>query len=1311
MALLCPARDAGRLILAALFISSVLSGGNLRIKPPVYFEPDGACHVVRGLKTGARLEEGGALRLSGPRGRSLSLRFAGGDTRARAEALEPLPGRTHYILGRDPRKWRTGVPQYGRVRYRDVYPGIDVVYYGAQGMLEYDAVVAPGADPGRIRLALSGAGVVKIENGDLLIEAKGRKLRQARPRIYQEIAGNRVEVAGRYAIDRKGQVRIEVDPYDPRKPLVIDPMIVYATLLGGDDQDDIRGLAVDAQGHVYVTGSAGSSNFPGSLSPNTRTRDRYSPDAYVARINAAGTAFDFVTFFGSSNGDEIGTGVGLDSSGNVYVTGDTTSADFPVTANAVKSKPDWREAFLVKLDPSGSRLLYSSLLGGNKHDYAQALAVSPSGHAVIAGYTGSDVFPQLSPVAGPGGGAFDAFVIRVDTNTGKLVYSSAFGGQDYDQALGVTLDAGGNAYLTGATGSKSFPVSANAFQAVLKGSTNAFAVKIGPAGGPFAYSTLLGGSGSTAGNAIAADAAGHAYVVGTTSSTDFPTTTPLKSTPGDGAATEAFIAKLTPDGSRLAYSSPIGGAGFDYGFGVALASSGEAWITGVVQDTRPLSDFPNVNPVQPAWGGGFSDWFLCRVNAAGTALTFSTFIGGLADEGGLAGPRRGGVVIDQAGNVYVAGQTQSGDFPTTPGVFQVRYGGYATATENAGDGFLVKIDPSRDPAPIAVTAQNHVITTVAGGGTTTGAISGPATQAAIGNITAMALHPSGAVLFGSDWCEGAIIVGGNVIPGFCESGPIRSVSPDGHLSVIAGATTGTYGSGDGGPAVKAVLDICYALAADTYGNVYIAEANGMGASNRVWKVDTQGIIHRIAGTGAYGFSGDGGPARDAQLAMPQGLAVDLLGNVYISDSSNGRIRKISPGGIITTIAGGGTVEVANANGIPATQAKLSYPGAIVVDEVGNIYFLEKPYGVGKTIRKLTPDGVIATIAGSSSSGYNGDARPALGARLSASANGLALAPNGDIYIADTGNNRIRRIDRAGMIWNVAGRLGRGSSGDNGPGELAQLDGPLAIAFDSRGDLYIAESHRIRKLSTPRPLPEFQAAGVVSAASFKAGAGIARGSIFSVFGTNMGPAAGLAPSGYPLGAWLSDVTIRVAKGDAVKNAIPVYVSAGQINAIMPSDAPLGDVQLQILYAGFPSAQATVKVVPVNFQFFTAGEGTTGVFQNYTSATDCPLNSFSTPAHPGQIIIGWGTGLGPGLESDAAQPRGNDLPVDVQVLVGGKPAQVLYKGRAPTFAGVDNIYFVLPDDAPSGCRIPVQVRAGGVDSDTVTLAISSSGPTCQ
>ncbi len=853
-------RSVDFLILAVVSISPSLLAANTAINVPVHFEPHRGGYIVRGLKTGARLEPGGALRLSLSGGGSFALRFAGGDPRVKPEAGEPLPGRTHYFSGRDPEKWRTNVPHYARVRYRDVYPGIDVVYYGRPGALEYDLVVAPGADPRRVRLRVSGAATVQADGGDLLIQAGGRRLRHARPRIYQETAAGRQEVGGRYSLDRNGGVRIEVATYDPRRPLVIDPMIAYSTLLGGDDEDNIQALAVDAQGNVYVGGKAGSADFPGS--PHKAARNRYRPDGYVTKIDAAGATVVFTAVF---PGDGV-AGIALDTAGNIYATGTTGSADFPVTSNAVQSRPRMNDPFLIKLDPAGSRLLYATLMGGSRHDYARAVAVTPAGHAVVAGYTTSPDFPMVPPVASRAGTDDEAFVFRLDTVSGRLVYSSPFGGSKGDQGNAVALDITGNAYITGSTYSTDFPVTANAFQKASKGYVNTFVVKLNPGGDSILYATLLGGSssGSTenVGNAIAVDAGGNAYVVGTTNFRDFPATVQLSPKRG---GSEAFITKLNPDGSALVYSGLIGGSYNDYGFGVALAPNGEAWVTGTSQ-TLIEKDFPIINPTQRAWGGGYSDWFLARVNGAGTAITFSTYIGGLGEEGGLNSPRLGGVALDPAGNVYVAGHTLSADFPTTSGVLEPRYGGHATATRNEGEGFIVKIDPSREPAPVVVSARDRVITTVIGGGTVGGATSGPATQAALGTVTAMTLHPSGSVVFATKACGGATIIpGGSVIWGSCEGGPIRAAGPDGSIRVLT-AATGTWADAsgldrDGFPASGKYVNLKEGgLAADAAGNIYLTEA----VTNIIWKIGADGILRRVAGTGKCVFGpggGDGGPAR------------------------------------------------------------------------------------------------------------------------------------------------------------------------------------------------------------------------------------------------------------------------------------------------------------------------------------------------------------------------------------------------------------------------------------------------------------------
>jgi len=298
-----------------------------------------------------------------------------------------------------------------------------------------------------------------------------------------------------------------------------------------------------------------------------------------------------------------------------------------------------------------------------------------------------------------------------------------------------------------------------------------------------------------------------------------------------------------------------------------------------------------------------------------------------------------------------------------------------------------------------------------------------------------------------------------------------------------------------------------------------------------------------------------------------------------------------------------------------------------------------------------------------------------------------------------------------MIWNVAGMLGAGSSGDYGPGELAQLDGPLGVAFDAEGNLYIAEAHRVRKVAAPRAdCRKFDCRG--RGDRRRKPPGRRHRARLHLHGLWRGHGAG-GRFGHPRIS-ARRLALRCHHpgdaGHAEHRRNSAVRLGGQINAIMPSDAPLGVAQLQVLYAGFPSAPVTIKVVPTNFQFFVADDRSMGIFQAVASPSDYPLCTREAPAHPGQIVIAWGTGLGAGAGPDSLSPQGISLPVDVEVLVGGRPAQVVYKGRAPTFAGVDNLYFAVPGDAPTGCRVPVQVRAGGVDSEPVTIAISTGGP-CQ
>ncbi|MDE2149501.1 MAG: SBBP repeat-containing protein [Gammaproteobacteria bacterium] len=606
-----------------------------------------------------------------------------------------LPGRSNYFIGNDKSKWHTDIAQYAKVRYRDIYPGIDLVYYGNQRRLEYDFAVAPGADPNRIRLAYAGADRLSLDpHGDLHIAVSGGKLVQHKPKVYQTVNGRKTAVDGSFELIRQGastQVAFALGSYDHSRPLIIDPVLVYSTYLGGSaDFEGANAIAVDNNGNAYVAGFTASTDFPTAnpLQPTNAGGVAGSPgDAFVAKLSADGRSLVYSTYLGGSRGDAA-RGIAVDASGNAYVVGDTASDDFP-TANPLQANrkvaagnefaPD---AFIAKLNADGSALVYSTYLGGSGVESGNAIAVDSGGDVYIAGNTNSTDFPTVNPfqselkVATDPLHTLDGFVAKLDAGGSALLYSTYLGGSDLDGIQSIAVDSSGDAYVAGGTFSDDFPT-VNPLQATKAGiRSSAFVAKLDAAGSAPLYSTYLGGNGSDFDGAvgIAVDGGGNAYVLGETSATDFPTTANALQ-PDNAGGFDAFVSKLNSDGSALVYSTYLGSSGDDSPAAIAVDPSGNAYVLGATA----TSDFPTVNPLQANLAGG-NDAFIARLNADGSALTFSTFLGGSGDDVGNA------VAVDTGGNIYIVGTTDSTDFPTVNPLQAHNAGGH--------DAIVAKIDPN-----------------------------------------------------------------------------------------------------------------------------------------------------------------------------------------------------------------------------------------------------------------------------------------------------------------------------------------------------------------------------------------------------------------------------------------------------------------------------------------------------------------------------------------------------------------------------------------------------------------------------------------
>jgi len=634
--------------------------------------------VARGPASTLFLTSTGAvIALRGPGGAgAVRLTFGGGDSATSIAGVDELRARSHYLIGRDPARWRRDVPNFARVAYREVYPGIDVVFYGREGRLEYDFVVAPGADPGRILLELSGMDRLEVDAaGDLVLHTAAGALRHHRPAVYQVMDAGRRVVDARYVLTGPRRVAIEVAAYDGARPLVIDPVLSYSTYFGGGGGDEARGVALDAAGNAYVVGTTAPVAFPvnpGEPRPPTS-------QAFVAKLDPAG-ALVYATYFGGS-ALEQGLGIAVDAGGHAYVTGLTQSADFPTVNPVQAALSGASDAFVAKLDPAGAAFVYATYLGGSGDERGQGIAVDATGHAYPVGLTTSLDFPTTPGAFQPGygGGGDDSYVAKLTPDGSALVYATYLGGSDVDDVQGVAVDAAGNAYLAGGTISTNFPT-ANAFQPSqgVPGGRDAFVTKLDAAGAALVYSTYLGAFGDDSAFGIAVDAAGSAHVTGRTFSSTFPTRNAVQ--PFLAGGQDAFVTKLDPSGTALVYSTFLGGSGSDLGFAIALDPAGNAYVTGPT--TSP--NFPLNDPLQATFGG-FVDAFVAKFGPTGAPRVLSSYLGGTGDD------RAYGVAVTAGGDAVVVGTTTSINFPTA-NPLQPANGG-------ASDAFVARL--TTPPVPVA----------------------------------------------------------------------------------------------------------------------------------------------------------------------------------------------------------------------------------------------------------------------------------------------------------------------------------------------------------------------------------------------------------------------------------------------------------------------------------------------------------------------------------------------------------------------------------------------------------------------------------
>ncbi|MBI2690166.1 MAG: SBBP repeat-containing protein [Acidobacteria bacterium] len=629
--------------------------------PMLIERQDAAAYRIRGNGYSVGIGRAGINLTTSGGAASLAWRGAHGGTLL---PLNPLATKVNYLTGNDRRHWRTGLDTYSRLRIAELYRGIDVVYYGTDRQLEYDFIVKPGADAAAIRFSVAAT---LSDEGELILS---NGLRWKKPVAKQD--GRTIEA--RFVAKGHGEFGLAVSQYDRTRELIIDPVLVYGTYLGGALADDARGVAADAAGNAYIVGSTFSTDFPGT----SRGQTFGGQDAFVAKLNASGRALEWATYIGGTGAD-IGTAIGVDTAGNVYIAGQTASTNFPVSANAPQARlaggSGVTDAFALKLAANGQSIVYGTYIGGSASDIANAITVDSTGAAYVAGRTDSTDFPSTTSATLPARGAGDGFVTKLSADGSAFVYSSLLGGFALDVVNAVAVDSSGSAYVTGETRSDNFPVTAAGYQRERKGSSDAFVAKLAVDGASLVYSSYFGGDGQESGRAIAVDRIGNAYFAGVSGSMNMPVSfngaqrSPL-------LLPDAFAAKMDSSGSSLLYGTYIGGDAEDQANAIAIDANGAAYVAGQTSS----QNFPlfNDGPLTATGPRGGFDGFVTRVSSGGNFFQFSSNYGGAGSDAIL------GLATDGRGRIWIAGTTDSTNLPTSTGAL-------ATIAPGATDGFIAQL--------------------------------------------------------------------------------------------------------------------------------------------------------------------------------------------------------------------------------------------------------------------------------------------------------------------------------------------------------------------------------------------------------------------------------------------------------------------------------------------------------------------------------------------------------------------------------------------------------------------------------------------
>lgn len=635
---------------------------------------------------------------------ALQMRLIGANTSPEIKAENQLEGKTNYLRGNDPKDWKTDIANFQRVRYENSYDGVDVVFYGNQEKLEYDFVVQPNANPGKIALKFEGADDLEIAgNGDLILKFDGGELLQHKPIVYQEINGERLEITSNYLLSTN-QIKFEIGDYDHNQPLVIDPVLSYSTFLGGTGGESGRGIAVDANGNAYVGGFTNStSQFPlvgafQTVNPNGVNA------AFVTKINSAGTAFVYSTYLTGTSGvaNTVGRAIAVDTAGSAYLTGITQSCNFPTTAGVFlpAGNPGCAgnyKGFVAKFNAAGNGLVYGTFIADQNYNFngeITGIVVDSTNNAYLTGFADTPTFPTTAgafrpaPVAGSGN---DSFVVKLNPAGSGLAYSTFLGGGNTNlgDAFGlqsafansIALDSANNtAVVAGHTTATNFPIAGSAAQPFYSGLRDGFVTKLNSTGTGIIYSTYLGGSDRDGEPAnVALDSSGNAYVSVSTSSQNFPVTPTAFRPFRDGNSFSAALTKLNANGG-LVYSTFVGAGDNDIGVtDVAVDAGGNAYVAGGGGTTT-------IHPVNSLFPSGRT--FVSKFNSTGTGLFFGNYLDGTNTGESIIRS----ITLDSNGNAFLTGNTSVTNFPNTAGAPQTVNRGGGSSQDDAGDAFVSRVN-------------------------------------------------------------------------------------------------------------------------------------------------------------------------------------------------------------------------------------------------------------------------------------------------------------------------------------------------------------------------------------------------------------------------------------------------------------------------------------------------------------------------------------------------------------------------------------------------------------------------------------------